>query len=561
VELEEKNEIFRVGVENFLEALADGSLPLQAKGRPIIVQGSVDLRAHPLAPVITEIPEVAITGDLAADNSCALRICRCKVAGSVTMDGSWIEEFTAPSDHAGSVGGIFSAKDCPNLRKVSGKFNNDVYLSGSSIAEVLTDFVSTGELYLKGCMNLCRVDCSAWSIIADESSLREVGPSTAAENFSAQNCASLEAAFPISGLEWAKYNGSAVREVPASFLCDGPVYFNGCKKLRVLSGRMSKVEVSRSPLEEISSLEAEEIIFSECEKIPANMTRVKAKALIFDQCNIKKFPAGIPENASVRIGACPEFYKLPVVWGGGISLTGLPSFEATPVGFRCAGNFDAEDCPNLTRLRGRIGGDLWLLSGLGRLYELGSDLEVAGDLTLSGLTEVKKLDCKVGRDVVAGRAQINETGPKFSVGGDVDLHGCKKLVVVRGKVSGMTMLDDSSVTALGADFECGGDLCLRSAPRLISLNCRVGGRVLANNSSLRKTGPAFQCAKSLNINGCRHFQLSEGKVGGRTIRDRLVNKKEGEGGEVHPVTQIKVRPSIARTLSPHASSKPADRQR
>jgi len=48
VELEEKNEIFRVGVENFLEALADGSLPLQAKGRPIIVQGSVDLRAHPL---------------------------------------------------------------------------------------------------------------------------------------------------------------------------------------------------------------------------------------------------------------------------------------------------------------------------------------------------------------------------------------------------------------------------------------------------------------------------------------------------------------------------------
>lgn len=522
-ESEQRDDIYRIGVEDFLIALAAGNLEGGAAGRSIIVQGSVDLRGHPLGVEIREIPKVAITGDLIADHTCALRTCRCKVAGKVTLDGSPIEEF---SDHqvyagkAGTVGGMFSARECMRLRRISGKFNNDVDLAGSGVEDVGVDFSCSGELGLQGCAKLRKVDCIAWSINADGSSLTQIGPNTVAENLSVANCSSLEEATPVNGLTWAKYDGSGIREVPPSFQCNGPVYFNGCKKLRSLSGRMLTVEVSMARLDRVADLEAEEIIFSNCAKVPESMTGIKTNAICFEQCGIEKFPGGTPEGASVRALGCRRFSQLPVVWRGSISLTDLPSLTETPEGFRCGRNLDVEDCPNLTRLRGKIGGDLWMLSGVGRLHELGGDLQVGGDLTISVLSEVQRLSCRVGKDVVAGRSQVRETGEKFSVGGDADLHGCKKLSAVRGKVGGMTMLDESAVQAIGADFECGGDLCVRGTEKLVSLNCSVGGRVLAGNSSLRRTGPAFRCAGNLNIAGCERFETSQGMVGGRMRRGK-----------------------------------------
>jgi hypothetical protein len=523
------DDTFSIGVEDFIITLADGSLEPKAAGRSIVVRGSVDLRDHPLGRVIKEIPEVTITGDLIADRTCELRTCRCRVSGQVTLDGSPVEEFLGQvyAGGAGTVGGMFSARECAGLRRISGKFNNDVDLAESGIVVVGEDFCCSGELGLQGCLRLREVDCVAWSINADGSSLTQVGPNTVVENLSVVNCSSLTVAAPVTGLTWAKYDGSGIREVPPSFRCDGPVYLNGCKKLRSLSGHMLTVEVSGARLDWVADLETSEIIFSNCAKLPENMTRIKAKAICFDHCGIEKFPGGIPEGASVRVGGCRHFSQLPVVWKGGISLTNLPSFTETPRGFRCDKNFDVEDCPSMTRLGGRIGGDLWILSGVGGLRELGEDLQVDGDLTMSGLSEVQRLNCRVGKDVVAGRSQVRETREKFSVGGDADLHGCKKLSVVRGRVGGMAMFDESAVQTIGADFECGGDLCVRGTESLVSLNCSVGGRVLAGNSSLRRTGPAFWCAGNLNITGCERFETVQGVVGGRTRRGGRVVEREG----------------------------------
>jgi hypothetical protein len=557
--IESATAAWEISSEDFIGALCAGTLAKQSEGRSVVVRGDVDLRDNDHTAAIVEIPEVSIIGNLVADGSCALRTCRCGVDGNVTLDGSLIEEFAPKFDPAGSVRGLFSAKECKNLRWISGKFNNDVNLNSSSIVEVGLDFSTSGELYLKGCTSLQKVNCSAWSIIADESSLSEVGSKTSAENFSAQNCSMLETAFPIEGLEWAKYDGSGVKEVPPSFYCDGPVYLNRCKKLRKLSGKMVNLEVSAAPLEQVSDLESDEIIFSECKKIPKNMTRIKAKYVIFDGCAIEKLPPGIPESSSVRIGACPNFSRLPAFWRGGLSLTGLPALEESPAGFHCGGNLDVEDCPNFSKLRGKVGGDLWLLSGLGRLRELGPDLTIVGDLTMSGLSEVEKLRCKIGRDVVAGRSLVIETGPELLVGGDLDLHGCSKLVVVRGKVSGMAMLDDSSVSALGADFECGGDLCVRETEKLTSLNCAVGGRVLASNSSLRKTGPAFQCAKSLNVTGCSNFEIAQGKIGGRVRRDISAPMKRNKETRHHPPGLAKLARPVPSRSSPPPTMTPDPR--
>lgn len=511
-------EFLEISPERFLGAIAAGTLRSEAGGRGIIVRGSVDLRGHALGGAITEMPDAAITGDLAADGGCALRTCRCRVSGSVTLDGSLIEEFNAKPDRVGSVGGKFSARNCPALRRIAGKFRNDVNLDGSGIGAIGGEFECLGSLGVERCMSLRLIDCRAWSVIADGSALEEIGPNAVVENLCAEDCAGLEKAFPVAGLRWAKYDGSGIREVPPEFRCDGPAYFKRCRKLRKLAGHADKFEVSMAPLERVSGVKAGEIILSECPRLPDNMPGTRAKALVFSRCGIEKFPGGIPEDTCVRVGDCRKFSRLPAFWKGDISLYDLPALRGTPRDFRCEGNFDACDCGAMDHLGGKIGGNLWLMDGTGRLRELGDDLEIGGDLTIAGLAGVRRLNCRVGKDVIAGGSRIRETGGSFFAGGDADFHGCADFSVLRGRVGGMAMLDNSSVLSIGADFECGGDLAVRETRNLVSLNCSVGGKVVATDSSLRRTGPAFRCAKSLNVAGCRHFEGGKGEVGGRTRR-------------------------------------------
>lgn len=502
-------------------------------GRKIIVEGSVDLRRHPLRHVITEIPDAGITGDLAADETCALKVCKARVGGSVMLDGSNIEDFSPEPDRAGSVTGKVSAKGCASLKRISGVFNNDVSLDRSGIQTIEANFRCAGDLSVEGCSKLRLLDCAATTVIADGSSLEATGPNAIIANFTAEGCARLGVAAPIHGLRWAKYDGSGITSVHPGFLCQGPAYFKRCRKLTSLSGRAAVIEVSMAPLERIFGLKTGEAIFTDCSKLPAHVRGFSSVALVFARCDLKELPAGIPPDTHVRIGACPNFSRLPSPWRGDISLTQLPAFVETPPGFRCRGRFDAEDCKNLRLLEGTVDGGVRLLAGLPRLQHLGRGLEVGGDLWISPKAGVLSIGCRVRGSVVSRAGTLRETSPELEVGGDGDFHGSRELRVLRGRFGGKVILDESTAIALGADLEVGGDLHLRETSKLVSLNCAVGGHVMVVDSSLKGTGPAFRCGKVFNARNCPNFDTLQGEVSGKT----RIKRKESAGSGQKPGAQ------------------------
>lgn len=546
--IKEADELFTIGAEDFLEALMLGNLDELSGGREIIVRGSVDLRRHPLRHVITEIPDAGITGDLAADETCALKVCKARVRGSVMLDGSDIEDFSPEPDLAGGVEwgvtGTVSAKRCARLRRIAGVFNNDVSLDGSGIQAIGADFRCEGELSVEACPKLRLLDCTATTVIADGSSLEATGPNAAIENFTAEGCARLGEATPIHGLRWAKYDGSGITSVHPQFLCQGPAYFKRCRKLASLSGSVRKIEVSMAPLERISGLKTGEAIFTDCKKLPSHFGGFSSATLVFARCALEELPAGIPQDTHVRIGACPNFSRLPSHWRGDISLTQLPSLTETPPGFRCRGKFDAEDCKNLRLLAGTVDGGVRLLTGLPRLQHLGRDLEVGGDLWVSPNAGVLSIGCRVRGSVVARAGTLRETSPELEVEGDGDFHGSRELRMLRGRFGGKVILDESAAMSLGADLEVGGDLHLRETPRLVSLNCTVGGHVMVVDSSLKGTGPAFRCGKAFNARNCPNFDTLQGKVGGKTRIRRKKTADKDQKPEEKAATQR--RPNLSQ---------------
>jgi len=516
--------------DQFVQAVARGEFNKLAMGRQVVVRGDVNLRKLPLGKKITDLPEANISGSLMADDSCALKTCRARVSGVVTLDGSQIEEFTPEPDRVGSVTGKFSAKGCKLLRKISGVYNNDVCLDGSGIHEVGCDFQCMGSLLVCNCDNLRMVDCAAREIVADGSGLEGTGPNTCAENFSAEGCRRLQQATPINGLRWANYDGSGITEVHPQFRCSGPAYFRRCRRLTSLSGTMRTVEVSTAPLGKVSGLQTGEAIFADCAALPDTMSGLRVEAAVFARCGLEEIPDGISPDTHLRVGDCPRFSRLPRRWQGDISLTGLPKLTGTGEGFRCGGKFDVAECPNFSRISGVIAGDLYIMPDLPSLVELGSDLEVGGDLWISPLASVRSLGCRVEGSVSAKEGEMRESTVKFSVGGDAVFHGSTKLGVLRGKVGGKAILDETTVTSLGADFECGGDLSLRKTPKLALLNCTVGGYTLVTDSSLKSTGPAFHCGKSFTVRNCPNLDSIQGQIDGRfrKTRGEKSSSKQGE---------------------------------
>ncbi len=515
------NDTITIEVETFLAEVAKGDFGKRRQGQKVFVNGTVNLRRHPLREKITELPEATIAGDLIADGGCALRVCRARVSGMVALDGSHVEKISpmmgAKNDLAGvGLGGKVSARGCLNLRKISGLFHNDVSLDGSSIEEIGADFLCGGVLSVEGCGKLRFLDCTASSVIADESSLEETGPNATIENFSAEGCRNLSKATPILGLKWVKYDGSGVTEVHPNFTCKGPAYFKRCRKLTNLAGQAGSVEVSMAPLERVGNLRADNgIIFTDCNKLPTGMGGMRSKTLVFARCDLEELPSGIHPDTAVRIGQCPNFSKLPAHWRGEISLTELPTLRETPKRFKCTGKFSAEACENLNKVAGFVGGDLHLMGGLPRLASLDDDLEVGGDLWVSSHASLLNLSCKVRGTLTAREGTIQSTGAKLEVGGDADFYGSTHLKILRGKFNGKVDLDETSIEALGADLEVGGDLSAKHTPRLTSINCTVGGIVAVEDSGLRRVGPAFQCGKGLRVLNCPNFKTAQRDPSGK----------------------------------------------
>lgn len=496
----------------FLKGIVSGEFT----GREnLTVKGDVDLRSHPLRRLVTQLPKATILGDLRADGGCALKACYCNVKGEVNLDGSLIEEFN-PHNNGVAVTGDFSARLCRQLKVLKGVYLKDVSLDESAVEELTEDFSCVkGKLSLEKCAKLRRLDCQAWSIIADRSSLLETGPNISAENFSAEACLGLKKARPIGGLQWAIYDGSGITEVEEGFSCPKRASFLRCQALKSLTGRYGRVEVSGAGLHKIHDLHADDINFSDCDPLPTNVTQFAVKRVGFIRCPIEQVPHGVPDTADLRILKCRNFSKLPTEWRGDLKLAELPELREVGSSFRCGGSVEISECDGLLKLNGTIGNGLSLLSGCRGLRELGDDLVVTGDLHLCANSFVKKLNCQVYGSVAVGQAcDVTETGSKFFVQDNADFRGNRGLLTIRGKFERDVLLDDSSIVQLGADFECDGDVYLRNTKFLKGLNCSVAGSVIVENSSLSKIGPAFYCGKNLKITGCPDLRSILGRTDG-----------------------------------------------
>lgn len=503
--------LVHVEASDFITTLARGEFKPPLPPRHIVVRGTVDLVSHPMGSRVEELPSVTISGDLIASGKSTLKKCHCNVLGNVELDGSMIEEFSpstnippaaSDSPKTFNVHGRFSAQSCPRLGKISGIFLGSVLLDKSPVKAIQNDFRCHGDLSVSGCSRLEFLNCSAHRIVADKSSIREFGASTSCEYLSAEGCLLLKKATRIGGLQWAKYNGSAIEEVTPDFRCTGSVFLYNCPSLKKLSGKIHSVEVGRCALDSVVNLNATEVIISNCEKLPTTFSNVSVRAAVFASSSLLCLPEGLPKETNVRIASCKNFCHLPDSWNGDLSLSDLPSLERTPDRFRCEGNLDISECPSMRKMEGYVGGDLWLMSETPSLTELNSALKIGGNLRLAGNSGVKKLGCEIHRDLISNSCQINETSPSFTALGNADFQGCQSLKSLRGFVKGQTMLDDSSIVALGADFECGGDLLLRRTKSLVSLNCSVSGGVWLEDSSIQKIGPAFHCGKKIKIERC-----------------------------------------------------------
>ncbi len=518
-------------VEEFLRIVSEGRSIERIEGERVIVQGSVDLRGHPLRSKITHLPDVVITGNLEADSGCALRTCQCRVEGDVNLDGSHVEEFCPAPYLVGGADGNFSAKGCANLRKLEGKFLKDVHLDGAGIQSIGATFYCKGNLAVERCLNLSLLNCRAWSVIADGSSLEGFGPNMAADNISAEGCRNLQIVTPVTGLRWGKFDGSGVREVHPNFHCHGPAHFKRCRQLKKMAGKAMTVEVSMAPLESVTRLQADEIIFTDCARLPSSMAGMQSKTLVFARCGMHELPEGIASDTTLRLGACPNFSRLPSRWRGSLSLSQLPALKTTPTDFKCDGDFDIAECVEFHEIRGFIGGELQIMCGTPSLRHLGENLEVGGDLRIAGDSGVTLLNCKVGGGLCAKFSRLTETREKLRVGGWADFSACKSLGVVRGTFGGNVVFTDSTVTQLGADFECGGDLFADGTKQLVSLNCTVRGSVTANGSSLRRTGPAFWCGRELRVKKCQLLSSLGGTVKGAVQIDGVNKERLTDAGQ------------------------------
>lgn len=191
--------------------------------------------------------------------------------------------------------------------------------------------------------------------------------------------------------------------------------------------------------------------------------------------------------------------ELGLTWPGSVVLVDLPELEGILPSFACEGSLMVRSCPSLRSIAGIVGTRVDLVEVPG-LEEIGRDLEVGGDMTVSGSSSsLKVLGCSVAGSLsVMGPNGLESTAPSFRVGGSLLLHRCPVLKVVRGLVEGTVEIREGcAVERLGADFECGGDLVLMDGTCPLRVNCRVAGDVIVQLWPIASTGPAFSCGGSV----------------------------------------------------------------
>lgn len=488
--------------KQYLDLAASGTpLPADHRGFPPLVNGRVNLASHPGGMTIRSLPSAEIVGDLLAVGCRSLEKVDCVVRGDAILNRSGVREF-GPSFR---VGGELRMQACNRLECLEGDFPSSVELSESSVRRLGARFSCAGSLSVSSCPLLENLDCRVrGSVFAQESSLAALGPNFACfGDLRLEGCRSLSYLGIVAGPpNRVDISCSAVEEVGPSFSCRGDLVAADMPRLRKISGSASgSLSVSSAPrLVSVSFSARRSLSLSNCPALRTVEFSTNGSVSLH-KCSMDKIAPHSSGRGELSLVACHRLREIELTWSGSVVLVDLPEIERVMPSFACEGSLMVRSCPSLRSIAGRVGNRVDLVE-VPRLEEIGHDLEVGGDMTVSGSSSsLRVLGCSVaGALSVMGPNGLESTAPSFRVGGSLLLRRCATLKVVRGLVEGTVEIREGcSVERLGADFECGGDLVLMDGPCPLRVNCRVAGDVVVERWKIEGTGPAFSCGGAFTV--------------------------------------------------------------
>lgn len=493
----------------------------------MVITGSVDLSNSDAGRAVENIPECEILGDLFAVGCENLKSARCFVRGSALFDKSGISFLGGGF----GVGGGFSAAGCKALRTVSGHIGGDggrgdANLRGGGLVRLESDFSCEGDLVVEDCAALQALDCEVGgSVLASGSAIAVLGPAfLCGRSLVLDGCRNFHELGRLRKSPADVHLGrSGIREVGAGFSCLGDLILDDVPLLERVGGSVGgKVHVSEAPrLATIDSVRVGRgISVRGCPGLKKVSFSGEGHAF-FGECGMTELSPPAAWEGDLALSRCPGIREIGGQWPGGVRLHGIPELAGMRGDFLCEGTLEVHDCPHLSMLVGRTGGDTFI-QGCEKLVELGPGLKVGGRLIFGGDdSPVRSIGCLVeGSAVLFRLGRLKETAPTFQVAGDLIVTDCPVFRVLRGRVGGDTTVSDCpAIELIGADFEGEGKLLIKRCPPLKSLNCCIGRDVRIEESGVLSTGPAFRCVGKLRIKTQKKVQ--EGVRGDLEKEDRV----------------------------------------
>lgn len=541
-----ENKCLEVTPEEFLKMIS-GSEPPPApllEGMVLTVAGSLDLSKTAAGRSVENIPECEIRGDLFAVGCENLKSARCFVRGSAQLDESGIEFLGGGF----GVGGGLSAAGCKALQTVSGHIgaeggHGDANLRGSGLVRLESDFSCEGDLVVEDCSALQALDCEVGgSVLALGSAISVLGPAfLCGRSLVLDGCRNFHRLERLRKspadvhLRW-----SGIRTVTPGFSCLGDLILDDVPLLERLGGSVGgKIHVSEAPnLKAIDSVKvARGISVRKCPGLRKVSFSGQGPAF-FGECGMTELSPPKGWEGDLALSGCPGIREVGGHWSGGVRLHSLPELDGLRGDFLCKESLEVHDCPKLSTMAGRTGGDAFI-QGCANLVELGPGLKVGGRLIFGGGdSTVRSIGCLVDGSVVLARmTRLEETASTFRTGGELIVTDCPNFRALRGWVGGDTTVSDCpSIELIGADFEGGRKLLVKRCPPLKSLNCWIGGDVRIEEGGLLATGPAFHCGGKLRLKNSSGLKATDqGNVSEqRQYLRRAAPSDNGRHGSMDP---------------------------
>lgn len=531
-----EEEVVEVSPEEFLQMIAGGK-PAERPlgGARLVVTGSLDLSNSTVGRGVENIPECEIRGDLFAVGCDNLKSARCLVTGSALLDKTGIS-FLGGGFRTGKG---LSAAGCKELHSVSGRVGGDASFRGGGLVRLEGDFSCEGDLTVADCPDLQTLDCEVGgSVLADGSALSELGSSfSCGGNLTLNKCANFHEIGRLRKPPDVVYLGrSGIRAVRSGFSCRGDLVLDDVPLLEHLGGSTAgRIHVSDAPkLLTIDSVNAGRgLSVRRCPRLKKASFAGQGLAF-FGDCGMTEMPAPAGWKGDVALSGCGGITKFGGNWPGGVRLHDLYSLTELDADFRCEGGLELHCCPELSHLRGKVGGDAFVQE-CRKLVVLGPELSVGGRLiVVDGDAPLRSIGCSVSGNVVLSRMKhLEETAASFRTDGELSVTDCPSFRSLRGTVGGnATISDCGAVGAIGADFECGRDLLVKRCRPLKVVNCRVGNNARFEESGEPAIGPAFQCGGKLRLKNSSVDKKTDGGIGGDRSEDSPPPLRKPGGGGV-----------------------------